>query len=184
VLDACAAPGGKLVHMLEIEPTLSAIAIEKDHSRITAIKENLARLKVHAEYKCADAGDVGRWWNNELFDRILLDAPCSASGVVRRHPDIKLLRQISDIPAFAKEQLHLLTSLWPLLKPGGLFLYVTCSIFPEENVDVLTLFLAEHADAKEKMIQVEWGLPCEVGRQILPGMHQMDGFYFALLRKA
>lgn len=183
VLDACAAPGGKLLHMLEMEPTLTVVAIEKDQARLASIKENLARLKFHAEYHCADAANIDRWWDKKPFDRILLDAPCSASGVVRRHPDIKLLRQLNDIKAFAKEQLHLLSSLWPLLKPGGLFLYVTCSIFPEENVEVIKKFIATHADVQEEKIQAEWGVGCEIGRQILPGMHNMDGFYYALLRK-
>ncbi|SRR5579885_496858 len=185
VLDACAAPGGKLTHLLEIEPGLSAVtAVEKDKLRMVAIKENLARLKLSAKCICHDAGDVENWWDGQLFDRILLDAPCSASGVVRRHPDIKLLRQPEDIRRLAGEQAYLLDSLWPLLKPGGLFLYVTCSIFPEENVHVLKRFFASHSDAQEEQLKVSWGLPVEIGRQILPGMHHMDGFYYALLRKA
>lgn len=183
VLDACAAPGGKLLHMLEIEPTLTAIAIEKDKARLASIQENLSRLNLHAEYHCADAANINTWWDKKPFDRILLDAPCSASGVVRRHPDIKLLRQLNDIKAFAKEQLHLLSSLWPLLKSNGLFLYATCSIFPEENVEVMKKFIATRDDVKEEKIQAEWGMECEIGRQILPGMHNMDGFYYALLRK-
>lgn len=183
ILDACAAPGGKLVHMLEIEPQLTIIAIEKDKTRIPSIKENLTRLNMQAQCICNDAANVDAWWDKQLFDRILLDAPCSASGVVRRHPDIKLLRQPEDMEALAKEQHYLLKSLWPLLKPGGLFLYVTCSIFPEENERVLQSFLATHADAQEEKIDATWGLACDIGRQILPGMHQMDGFYFALLKK-
>lgn len=183
VLDACAAPGGKLTHLLELQPNATAVAVEKDADRIHSIKENLARLKVNAEVICSDASDVKAWWDGKLFDRILLDAPCSASGVIRRHPDIKLLRQPEDIPAFAEEQLHLLESLWPLLKHNGILVYVTCSIFPEENEDVLKVFLAENPDAEEIKINADWGMPLEIGRQILPGQHQMDGFYYAKLRK-
>lgn len=184
VLDACAAPGGKLTHILEIQPNLSScVAIEKDAARLSSIKENLHRLKQHATIICDDAANIDVWWDKEQFDRILLDAPCSASGVIRRHPDIKLLRQPTDIKALAAEQLRLLTALWPLLKPGGKLLYVTCSVFPQENVETLKKFLAAHSDAQEEKIKASWGLACDIGRQILPGMHGMDGFYFACLRK-
>lgn len=184
VLDACAAPGGKLTHIREIQPDLAAVfAIEKDATRIPSIKDNLARLKQQATIICDDAADVQSWWDGKLFDRILLDAPCSASGVIRRHPDIKLLREREDIEAFAEEQLHLLVSLWPLLAPGGFLVYATCSVFPQENSEVIKDFLSTQADAQEDKLVVEWGLPCAVGRQILPGMHAMDGFYFARLKK-
>jgi len=184
VLDACAAPGGKLTHILELEPQLSSVqAVEQDSRRIKLIKENLARLQLKADCICADAADVKSWWDGKPFDRILLDAPCSASGVIRRHPDIKLLREESDIPALANTQLHLLESLWPLLAPGGILLYATCSIFPEENTSVLQQFLAAHPDAAEDKINADWGISCDVGRQILPGMHGMDGFYYARLAK-
>lgn len=180
VLDACAAPGGKLTHLLEIEPNLAAsVAVEKDPERMSVIKENLARLKLSATCLCADAADTKSWWDGQLFDRILLDAPCSASGVIRRHPDIKLLRQPGDFKNFAREQERLLSALWPLLKPGGILLYVTCSIFPEENTAVVKRFLTAHPDAKEDPIDATWGIACEIGRQILPGMHAMDGFYYA-----
>jgi len=183
VLDACAAPGGKLSHMLEIVPDLSVIAVEKEASRLSAIQENLSRLNMQAECIHADVSQVETWWDGKYFDRILLDAPCSASGVVRRHPDIKLLRCPSDIPAFVFEQKKLLASLWPLLAPGGLLLYATCSIFPEENTEVMEDFLALHQDAKEEVITASFGLKCSVGRQILTGMHHMDGFYYALIKK-
>lgn len=183
VLDACAAPGGKLTHLLECEPTLSMVAVEKDKSRIVSIKENLRRLKLDATCKCADAAKLDTWWDGKPFDRILLDAPCSASGVVRRHPDIKLLRQPGDIKALAKEQLRLLKALWQTLAVGGKLLYVTCSIFPEENVETIRQFLASQPDAREEKINASWGVACEFGRQILPGMHEMDGFYYALLVK-
>ncbi|MBX3708516.1 MAG: 16S rRNA (cytosine(967)-C(5))-methyltransferase RsmB [Gammaproteobacteria bacterium] len=183
VLDACAAPGGKLTHLLEVEPDLSLIAVEKEESRMASIKENLMRLNMRAECVCHDVNNIEDWWDGKLFDRILLDAPCSASGVVRRHPDIKLLRHPEDIALLAKEQYQLLTSLWPLLHVGGLLLYATCSILPEENTHVLQRFLALQPDAKEVQIAASWGLPCEIGRQILPGIHQLDGFYYALLEK-
>lgn len=184
VLDACAAPGGKLTHILECEPALAKVtAVEKEAARLSSIKENLQRLQLHADCVCADAGAVSSWWDGELFDRILLDAPCSASGVIRRHPDIKLLRQPTDIKALAREQKRLLEALWPLLKPGGLFLYATCSVFADENTAVMESFLSAHPDASEEVIEAEWGLKTARGRQILPGMDGMDGFYYALLRR-
>lgn len=183
VLDACAAPGGKLTHLLEKEPTLQVIAIEKDKARRKSIEENLTRLQLKCELICADATDTKKWWDGKLFDRILIDAPCSGSGVIRRHPDIKLLRQPTDIKQFAKEQLHLLNALWPCLESNGLLLYATCSIFPAENVEVLRQFLSQHSDAVEDKIEAAWGTSCEFGRQILPGENKMDGFYYTRIRK-
>jgi 16S rRNA (cytosine967-C5)-methyltransferase len=184
VLDACAAPGGKTAHIAEIQKDLDVlVALDQDAKRLGSVTDNLQRLQLSAEIVCADAGDTSHWWDGELFDRILLDAPCSASGVVRRHPDIKLLRRPEDLPTLAKEQLHLLTALWPLLKINGLLLYSTCSIFPQENVTVMQEFLAAHPDAAEVEISAMWGEECAVGRQIFPGMHGMDGFYYARLRK-
>lgn len=184
VLDACAAPGGKLTHILELAPDLAGVsAIEKETKRMRPIRENLERLNMRAELICHDANDVAGWWDGRQFDRVLLDAPCSASGVVRRHPDIKLLRRETDIKALASEQRRLLASLWPVLKPGGILLYVTCSIFSAENEEVLLDFLRAQADAEEYRFSAEWGLPREIGRQILPGMYDMDGFYYARLRK-
>ena len=183
VLDACAAPAASLPYT-EIQPDLSAvIAVDKEASRISSIKENLVWLNMNAECIHADVNNVKAWWDGKCFDRILLDAPCSASGVVRRHPDIKLLRYPSDVPAFAMEQKKLLTSLWPLLNKGGLLLYATCSVFQEENTQVLEDFLKTQPDAREEIIPTSFGLACRVGRQILTGMHEMDGFYYALLRK-
>jgi 16S rRNA (cytosine967-C5)-methyltransferase len=183
ILDACAAPGGKLTHILELEPTSTVIAVESDKSRMTLIQDNLRRLNQTAKCICADAADVKTWWDNEPFDRILLDAPCSASGVIRRHPDIKLLRAPSDISALQEEQYHLLINLWKTLAAGGLLVYVTCSIFPDENVAIIKTFLEDHKDASEDVITADWGLPLDFGRQILPGMDNMDGFYFACIRK-
>lgn len=184
VLDACAAPGGKLTHVLEIEPHLAAcVALEKDAKRMELIKDNLQRLQFSAQCFCDDVRDVSHWWDGQLFDRILLDVPCSASGVVRRHPDIKLLRQPKDIPAFAEVQRQLLDSVWPLLKTNGVLLYVTCSIFSAENTEVIKYFLTKHADANLIDLPSTLGVACEVGRQILPGMDEMDGFYYAKLQK-
>lgn len=184
VLDACAAPGGKTAHMLEIEPKLAeCVVVDNSAARMDTVHENLKRLKLQATCKVADVGNVKSWWDESLFDRILLDAPCSASGVIRRHPDIKLLRRESDIANLAKEQLRLLKAVWTTLKPGGLLLYVTCSIFAEENVQVIKEFLQQQPDAKEEKIAASWGMACEIGRQILPGMNGMDGFYYCSLRK-
>lgn len=183
VLDACAAPGGKLCHILECETDLTVVAVEKDAARMHPIKDNLQRLQLSATCKLADAADLASWWQNEPFDRILLDAPCSASGVIRRHPDIKLLRLPTDIKSLVKEQLFLLTALWQTLKVDGLLVYATCSIFPAENQDVIAKFLADTDDAEEVPIDASWGILQHHGRQVLPGMEQMDGFYYAVLKK-
>jgi 16S rRNA (cytosine967-C5)-methyltransferase len=183
VLDACAAPGGKTTHMLEIEPTVDVLAIDVDAKRMQMVRDNLMRLKLSAQCVVADAVDIQSVCNGKKFDRILLDAPCSGIGVIRRHPDIKLLRRATDIAKLAETQLRLLEALWGVLKPGGMLLYVTCSIFLDENVNVLKQFLARHSEIKEDKIVAEWGKECSIGRQILPGMHGMDGFYFARLRK-
>lgn len=182
VLDACAAPGGKTAHILETQ-NVELIAVDVDDKRMQTLHDNLARLKLSAHCITADVGDIDTWWDGTLFDRILLDAPCSASGVIRRHPDIKLLRRATDIPELTALQTRLLHALWTVLKPGGLLVYATCSVFPEENVDVVSAFLHAHPEAEEKKIHAAWGKPCQIGRQILPGMHGMDGFYFACLRK-
>jgi 16S rRNA (cytosine967-C5)-methyltransferase len=184
VLDACAAPGGKTAHILEMAPDLlECVAIDKDATRLAQVADNLQRLNLSATLLAKDAGDIKSWWDGQLFDRVLLDAPCSATGVIRRHPDIKLLRRPSDIHQFAKEQLRLLTTLWEVLKPGGLMVYATCSFLPEENAQVVQAFLSQQSDAKEEKISAAFGMACEVGRQILPGQDGMDGFYYACLRK-
>ena len=187
VLDACAAPGGKYVHILERQDKLAAcIAIEKEATRMTYIIENVQRLQLtdtaHQEI-IADASQTDSWWDGQLFERILLDAPCSASGVIRRHPDIKLLRRPEDVPQLAAMQYDLLQALWPLLAVEGMLLYCTCSIFPEENQQVLQKFLAATRDAIEHKIDSAYGKQLTIGRQILPGMHDMDGFYYARLQK-
>lgn len=185
VLDACAAPGGKTAHILEREPLLQeVVAIEKEPKRMGLLKSTLDRLQLSANLICADAGDTQSWWDNKCFDRILLDAPCSATGVIRRHPDIKLHRQESDVNQLTTVQSTLLAQLWPLLKPGGILLYATCSTLAVENVQQMTHFLSTHHDAKELPIDAKWGIAQAVGRQILPGQDGMDGFYYARLIKS
>jgi len=183
VLDACAAPGGKTGHILETAEQLNVIAVDNRIHRLKRVEENLQRLQYHAECICADVADVESWWDQQLFDRILLDAPCSATGVIRRHPDIKLLRQDNDIANLQQQQQRILEALWPLVKTGGKLLYATCSILPEENVQQISAFLAQHHDAKICAIEADWGIACQDGRQILSGQYNMDGFYYALLEK-
>jgi len=185
VLDACAAPGGKTGHLLEAGAQADKlVAIDNHASRMEKVIDNLQRLNLNAELVVADAADVESWWDGQPFDRILLDAPCSASGVVRRHPDIKLLRCEEDIDALAQEQQRLLGALWPLLASGGILLYVTCSVFRQENSDSVQRFLQDNPDAIETMPEVDWGHPQAAGRQLLPGELGTDGFYYARLVKA
>jgi 16S rRNA (cytosine967-C5)-methyltransferase len=184
VLDACAAPGGKTGHILEKQPLLAKlIALDKDATRAIKIKENLQRLKLSAEVIVGDAEKPATWWNNELFDRILIDAPCSATGVIRRHPDIKLLRQAEDIPALAQQQLALLNALWPLLKPNGKLVYATCSVLPQENEQVIAAFCQQHK-AKCLPIHLPFGVNTAHGHQLFPGDHHMDGFFYTTLFKS
>jgi len=184
VLDACAAPGGKTAHILETEPELAALtALDIDARRLQRIRENLTRLGLQAQLLQGDAGEPQAWWDATHYDRILLDVPCSASGVIRRHPDIKLLRKPDDIDVLARQQAKLLNAMWPLLAPGGMLLYCTCSVLAAENSEQLEHFLGVQTDAVELPITAPWGRACRVGRQILPGEDDMDGFYFACLRK-
>lgn len=184
VLDLCAAPGGKTCHILERYKTLdSLLAVEMDAQRMLRVSENLQRLKLEAELKVADARDYQQWWDGVYFDRILIDAPCSASGVIRRHPDIKTLRRESDIAPLVELQAQILLSAWQMLAVGGEILYVTCSIFRDENEQQIAHFLAQHDDAIEIQIQANWGLTCKHGRQLLPGEQDADGFYFCRLQK-
>lgn len=184
VLDACAAPGGKTAHILESQPTLAnLVAVEKDPERLKKVAENLHRLHLNATLVEGDATKPDTWWDQQLFDRILVDAPCSATGIIRRRPDIKIHRRPSDIESLAKQQLQLLESLWPLLAPGGMLVYATCSILPQENEHVVRAFMSLHQDAVEKPINAEWGEAVAVGRQILPSVNGMDGFYYARLEK-
>jgi len=186
VLDACAAPGGKTSHILESEYSLAElIAIEKEPSRIGRIQENLERLELQARVLQADANEVDAWWDGEPFDRILLDAPCSATGVIRRHPDIKLLRQAEDIQSLARQQETLLHSLWPCLRPGGRLLYTTCSILKQENDELVRGFVDTVGDAKYEGVAADWGVECAYGRQLLPlEQNGPDGFFYSLLHKS
>lgn len=183
VLDACCAPGGKTCHILENQPKLkSCIAIDNDANRLIRVNENLSRLGLNADVVCADVANTDSWWNGELFDKILLDAPCSATGVIRRHPDILWLRKAKDIDALTDIQATILKALWQVLKPGGTLLYATCSILPEENGAQIQRFLKENPDARLETIAAGESIE-QPGRQILPGEQQMDGFYYARLLK-
>ncbi len=183
VLDACAAPGGKTGHLLELESDITLIAIDNEAHRLARVEENLSRLKLSADCRCADAGDLQQWWDEKPFDAILLDAPCSALGVLRRHPDIRLLRRKTDIAALAKQQLQLLIALWQTLKPGGRLIYATCSVLKQENERTIENFLGSVENSHEQLIKAEWGIQCQYGRQILPGQYDSDGFYYAILVK-
>lgn len=184
VLDACAAPGGKTCAILEAcEGLGEVIAIDESAERLPRIEENLERLDLHATVKQADAADIDGWWDGQAFDRILLDVPCSATGVIRRHPDIKLLRRESDIVPLAGIQLNLLSTLWKTLKPGGRLVYATCSVFPQENHRIIRRFLKQTDEAILVEPDVHWGRDTEAGRQLFPESHSHDGFFYAVLEK-
>ena len=184
VLDACCAPGGKTCHLLEAEPGLAhVVAIDLEAKRLTRVRENLDRLQLDAELIACDARDTASWWDGKPFQRILLDAPCSATGVIRRHPDIKLTRQADDIPALATLQGELLDALWPTLEVGGMLLYATCSSLPTENTEVIDAFLARTPGARELDLATEAGLRQPHGRQLLAQEGGHDGFYYAKLIK-
>lgn len=184
VLDACAAPGGKSCHILEMESKLvSLTSLDVDASRLERVKENLQRLKLSAKLSQGDASAPAGNWAKQQYDRILLDVPCSATGVIRRHPDIKCLRRKEDIPTLVSLQSRILDAIWPLLAPGGKLLYCTCSLLPDENDIQVAQFLQRQPDAKESQIKASWGHARSCGRQILPGEQTMDGFYYALLEK-
>lgn len=186
ILDACAAPGGKTTHLLELSDNqANVIALEKEPERLERLAENLHRLNLEAYYQQGDATQPEQWWQGEAFDRILLDAPCSATGIIRRHPDIKWHRTEEDIEALVETQAEILQKLWPLLKPGGRLLYATCSVLPQENGLQMQSFLTNTPDAKQILIEAEWGEQLDLpGKQILPGDAGMDGFYYCLIEKA
>ncbi|WP_278442726.1 16S rRNA (cytosine(967)-C(5))-methyltransferase RsmB [Pseudomonas oryzihabitans] len=184
VLDACAAPGGKTCHLLEREPGLAeVVALDADAGRLERVEQNLARLGLTARTLAADGRAVADWWDGTPFQRILLDAPCSATGVIRRHPDIKLTRQASDIAPLVQLQGELLDALWPTLEVGGILVYATCSVLPEENSSNLAAFLARTPGARELDIPAPWGLAQPHGRQLLPQPDGHDGFYYCKLIK-
>ncbi|MEA3303195.1 MAG: 16S rRNA (cytosine(967)-C(5))-methyltransferase RsmB [Pseudomonadota bacterium] len=183
VLDACAAPGGKTTHILELQPDARVTAVDVDSGRLQRVEENLQRLGQQARLLTADVSLQQGEWRERSYERILLDVPCSASGVIRRHPDIKLLRKAGDVDSLAARQQQILESVWSLLKSGGVLLYVTCSLLAEENQQQIEAFLARHDDAKEQPIALAAGHKLSAGWQILPGESNMDGFYYALLGK-
>lgn len=185
ILDACCAPGGKTSLILEAQPQLTeVVAVDVDEVRMARTRENLNRLDHCATLKVADAGDVDSWWDGHLFDGVLLDAPCSATGVIRRHPDIKLLRRESDLAKLAHLQTRLLRALWPTLKPGGVLVYATCSVLPEENEKIVGAFVAEQPTAIHDPIEANWGISRPFGRQLFPRPDGHDGFYYARIIKA
>ena len=189
VLDACAAPGGKSGHLLELGgDRIDLTCIDNDEARLPRVAANLDRLGLDATILCADASNPQEWWNGEHYNGILLDAPCSASGVIRRHPDIKLLRRPDDIGELGRLQRAMLDALWPLLAPGGRLLYVTCSILASENDAVITRFLEDNADARENDVLQNNNIrdlmrDKACGFQVLPGVQDLDGFYFACLER-
>lgn len=187
VLDACAAPGGKTCHMLEYEPSLKVTAVDINKNRMQRLKDNLKRQNLSADILIADVKNIKNWWDEQRFDRILLDAPCSGTGVIRRHPDIKVLRTYDEVLTSIEIQKQLLQSLWNCLRSGGLLLYTTCSILQEENQLQIRDFLKSTNTAKCESIEIEWGVECKYGRQFLPEVptnnQNPDGFFFSLLRK-
>ena len=184
ILDACAAPGGKSAHILESECTLkNFIAVEKEKKRAEKLYSTFKRLQLQGIIKVNNVLHTSKWWDGEKFDRILLDAPCSATGVIRRNPDIKLLKTSSEISKINKLQMEIIEVLWGLLKNNGLLLYVTCSILKNENCNLIKKFLEKHPECRIKPIISKWGLETNYGRQILPGQDNMDGFFYACLEK-
>ncbi|WP_107330192.1 16S rRNA (cytosine(967)-C(5))-methyltransferase RsmB [Metapseudomonas otitidis] len=184
VLDACCAPGGKTCHLMEAEPGLAqVVGVDLEESRLVRVRENLARLGLDAQLIAADGRDTASWWDGKPFQRILLDAPCSATGVIRRHPDIKLTRKAEDIAPLATLQGELLDALWPTLEVGGILLYATCSVLPAENSENIAAFLARTPGARELDIAGGFGLKQPHGRQLLAREDGHDGFYYAKLMK-
>lgn len=184
VLDVCAAPGGKTLQILESHPDLGEmVAVDIAVDRLDKIRENLARGRLAATVLGGDAAQPSNWWDGRPFDRILVDAPCSATGVIRRHPDIKLLRKPEDIAQLQTLQRRILEAMHPVLAEGGLLVYATCSILKQENETQIESFLRDHPEFSEIPIQAEWGRTSGPGRQILTGEYDMDGFFYARLAK-
>ena len=186
VLDACAAPGGKTAHLLERDPSLRLTALDVDTSRLDMVRSGLARLRLGAQAQllAADASDLAAWWDGTPFDAVLLDAPCSATGIIRRQPDVLMHRRESDIAVVAALQARLLDVLWRTVAPGGVLVYATCSILKEENEGQVRAFLARTGDAQVEALDARYGRDREVGRQRLPGELGYDGFFYSRLRKA
>jgi len=186
LLDACAAPGGKLGQLLELLPeSTSVTALELSESRSQRIRDNLQRLNFSHRCQLINGDAASQdWWDGNLYDRILLDAPCSGSGVIRRNPDIKLLRQNEDLLKLASLQLSILSNLWGLLKPGGTLLYATCSVFPQENERIIERFCKQQPDALHQPLELPWGQARPMGQQFFPQLHSHDGFFYAKLIKS
>ena len=182
VLDACCAPGGKTCHILELAPDAQVTALDKDANRLERVHDNLHRLGLKANVIAADAAKPDSWWQGSQFDRILLDVPCSATGVIRRHPDIRWLRKQADIAVLVETQQQILQQCWQLLKPGGVLLYATCSILPEENQQQISRFIQQQTDAQLMPVPQQMDAAA-IGWQILPGEQDMDGFFYAILHK-
>ncbi|MCA1714416.1 MAG: 16S rRNA (cytosine(967)-C(5))-methyltransferase RsmB [Gammaproteobacteria bacterium] len=185
VLDACAAPGGKSAHLMERDPELQLSVVDIDGRRLDLVRATFARLAIgrYAVLHAADATDVAAWWDGRPFDAILIDAPCSATGIVRRQPDVLLHRRESDLTALLAIQARLLDALWPTLAPDGVLLYATCSILHAENAAQVDAFLARTPDAVAEPLDARFGRVSGAGRQRLPGEDGMDGFFYARLRK-
>ena len=181
ILDACCAPGGKTTHIAELCSEANVIALDNDEDRITKVHENINRLNVENVKVILGDASKSDWWDKKLFDKILIDAPCSSTGVIRRHPDIKLLRKGKDINQITKIQARILDNLWALLKPGGVMVYATCSILKDENENQIINFLKRFNNAKNQEIQISWG-EGTIGKQQLPE-HNYDGFYYAKISK-
>jgi 16S rRNA (cytosine967-C5)-methyltransferase len=182
VLDACAAPGGKSAHVLE-RADVSLVAVDRDATRLPRIVENLTRLGLAADVRAGDAAEPTTWWDGTPFERILVDAPCSSTGIIRRQPDVRLHRRAADIAPLAATQLRILAALWPLLAPGGRLVYATCSVQKTENEAVVAAFRAQQNDARSVPIAETYGRAAGDGRQNLPGSGGMDGFFYAVLEK-
>jgi 16S rRNA (cytosine967-C5)-methyltransferase len=182
VLDACAAPGGKSAHVLE-RADVSLVAVDRDAARLPRIVENLTRLGLAADEREGDAAEPKAWWDGTRFDRILVDAPCSSTGIIRRQPDVRLHRRAADLAPLAATQHRILRALWPLLAPGGRLVYATCSVQKAENEAVIAAFRAEQTDARSVPVPETYGRAAGDGRQNLPGSGGMDGFFYAVLEK-
>lgn len=183
VLDACSAPGGKAAHLIELENSIDLTCLDANKKRLSRVEENLTRLSMSAHCIHANAEDKDDWWDGEIFDRILLDAPCSATGIIRRNPDIKILRQQNDLKRMADQQAKILEALWPCLANGGLLLYATCSIMKHENQEIIASFLEHYTEAALIPIDLNIGQSTNFGHQFFPAQNGPDGFFYALLRK-
>ena len=184
VLDACAAPGGKSAHILELCPEIAELTcIEKESRRAASLQKTLDRLQLSATIKIYDALQVSQWWDGKAFDRILLDVPCTATGVIRRNPDIKLLRTKAQVSNINQLQYDMMNAIWPTLKKGGRLVYASCSVLKQENCDVISQFISQQPDCRICQFKEPWGIDTGYGRQILTGADDMDGFFYALLEK-